>query len=68
MIMKTTGTIPPKKKEEKIMKYIIDIDALKDCLELIPILNRINGISCVNFDDVISMIDRFPKEEYKSEE
>jgi hypothetical protein len=45
------------------MKYIIDLDALKECLELIPILTRINGISCVNFDDVISMIDRFPKEE-----
>ena len=63
MIMRTTGTIPPKKKEGKIMKYIIDIDALKDCLKLLPAY-RINGLDHVDLNDVWEMINRFPKEEY----
>lgn len=47
------------------MKYIIDIDALKDCLDLLP--TSFSDIGCVELKDVIKMIDRFPKEEYGTE-
>lgn len=46
------------------MKYIIDIDALKDCLDLLPKSwsdSKVYGY--VRLSDVKSMIDRFPKEE-----
>ena len=42
------------------MKYIIDIDALKDCLALLP--TSYTEIGAVNLNDVCAMIDRFPKE------
>lgn len=41
------------------MKYIIDIDALKDCLDLLP--TSYNSIYDVSLHDVHAMIDRFPK-------
>lgn len=44
------------------MKYIIDIDALKDCLDLLP--TSYSDIGSVDLNDVKKMIDRFPKEEY----
>ena len=43
------------------MKYIVDIDALKDCLDLLP--TSCSDIGCVELSDVKKMIDRFPKEE-----
>jgi hypothetical protein len=42
------------------MKYIIDIDALKDCLDLLP--TSYTEIGSVNLNDVHAMIDKFPKE------
>ena len=43
------------------MKYIIDIDCLRDCLNLLekPVENR----DYVSLSRVIAMIDSFPKEE-----
>lgn len=46
------------------MKYIIDLDALKDCLKLLPNPTILNGDVCVRLDDVNVMIDKFPKDEY----
>lgn len=43
------------------MKYIVDIDALKDCLDLLP--TSYSDVGYVDLDDVMKMIDRFPKEE-----
>ena len=42
------------------MKYIIDIDALKHCLDLLD--RPCNSIYHVNLNDVYAMIDRFPKD------
>ena len=49
------------------MKYIIDLDALKDCLDLLrnPVVYAAGP--CVYLDEVKEMIDRFPKEEYGNE-
>ena len=44
------------------MKYIIDIDALNDCLDLTP-QYIINNKPYVSLAVVKEMIDRFPKEE-----
>jgi hypothetical protein len=46
-----------------IMKYTIDIDALKDCLDLLP--RSYSDVCCVDLGDVKKMIDAFPKEEVK---
>lgn len=43
------------------MKYIIDIDALKDCLDLLPVYYDPN---VVDLRDVKKLIDKFPKEKY----
>ena len=43
-------------------KYIVDIDALKDCINMLPIPYRINGVEMVCLDDVQKMIDKFPKD------
>lgn len=45
------------------MKYVIDIDALKECLKLLPKPTVIHGNSCVHLSEVFDMIDAFPKEE-----
>lgn len=42
------------------MKYIIDIDALKDCLDLLP--TSYSDVGYVELSDVKKMIDKFPKE------
>lgn len=42
------------------MKYIIDLDALKECLYLLP--TSYLEIGSVDLKDVIKMIDKFPKE------
>ena len=49
------------KEGEKSMKYIIDLDSLKDCLDFIkkPIENE---QELVSLNDVKSFIDSFPKE------
>lgn len=41
---------------------IINIEALKNCLELIPQC-KVNGEPYVSLEVVKEMIDRFPKEE-----
>lgn len=46
------------------MNYIVDIEALKDCLELMPQC-KVNGEPYVCLESVYMMIDRFPKEEYR---
>ena len=47
------------------MKYIIDIDALKSCLDLLP--TSYSDIGFVELNDVKKMIDRFPKEKLDSD-
>lgn len=47
------------------MKYIIDLDAIKDCLDLLNNPTIINGNPTVYLADVIEMIDKFPKDEYE---
>lgn len=52
------------------MKYIIDLDALKECLDLLSRHNIVkNGQTdvCVVLCDVKNMIDRFPKEKFNEE-
>lgn len=46
------------------MKHIVDIEALKNCLELIPKC-KVNGQPYVCLGFVHMMIDSFPKEEYR---
>lgn len=48
------------------MKYIIDLDALKDCLNLLP--TSYAAIGYVDLNDVEKMIDAFPKDEYEEED
>lgn len=43
------------------MKYVIDADALKSCLELLEVPARVCGCDLVRIDDVKELIDRFPK-------
>lgn len=43
------------------MKYIIDIDALKECLNFTA-FSKINGQPAAYLDDVKHFIDSFPKE------
>lgn len=48
-------------------KYIIDVDALKDCINLLPIPYRVNEIDMVCLNEVQAMIDKFPKDKYGNE-
>ena len=48
------------------MKYIIDIDALKACLDLLPI--SYSDVGYVELNDVKRMIDRFPKDKVNNNE
>lgn len=50
------------------MKYIIDLDALKECLDLLPNPMICDDNECVYLIDVKEMINRFPKEEVKDKE
>lgn len=45
------------------MKYVIDTNALKDCLDLIKSV-EVNGHDYVAVHNVKLLIDRFPKEVY----
>lgn len=47
------------------MKYIIDIDALKECLSLLP--TSTHSPEYVDIKIVNKMIDSFPKEKYGGE-
>lgn len=47
------------------MKYIIDLDALKECLNLLPKPIRNGNLEYVCLQAVKEMIDKFPKEDYK---
>ncbi len=49
------------------MKYIVDIEALKNCLELTPQC-KVNGEPYISLEIACEMIDRFPKEEVKDKE
>lgn len=42
-------------------KYLVDIDALKDCMELLETV-RVNGNRCVALHNVQLLIDHFPKD------
>lgn len=47
------------------MKYIVDIDALKDCFDLLSKPVRYpDGNVLVSLNDIKEMIDKFPKEKY----
>ena len=49
-------------------KYIIDIDALKECFDLLPKPVRYSDDNVlVSLNDIKEMIDKFPKEEYGTE-
>lgn len=50
------------------MKYIVDIDALKDCIDLLPKPVKSGNLEYVCLQAVKEMIDKFPKDEYKTEE
>lgn len=43
-------------------KYIIDIDALKECIKLLPTRYDSSNFTTVRLDDVFEMIDKFPKD------
>ena len=47
------------------MRYIIDLDALKDCLELLSVQRKKDNL--VDIEAVKKMIDKFPKEEFKED-
>ena len=47
------------------MKYIIDLDAFKDCLDVLPAPVNYGGNQMVYLEDVKKFIDKFPKEKYK---
>ena len=46
------------------MKYIVDLDSLKDCLSLLPKPVKNGNLEYVCLQSVKEMIDKFPKEEY----
>ena len=43
-------------------KYIVDVDALKECIKLLPKKYDGSNFTTVRIDDVIKMIDKFPKD------
>lgn len=50
------------------MKYVIDLDSLKECFDLLPTPFIKEGKVCVYLDTVKEMIDKFPKKEVKDEQ
>ena len=50
----------------KMSKYIIDLDMLKDLLDMIPSIS-FNGEVQVSLNDVHKLINKFPKEKYVRE-
>ena len=49
------------------MKYIVDLDDFKKCLDLIEKPTKINGEALVKLESVKMLIDAFPKEKIKEE-
>lgn len=49
------------------MKHIVDTDALKDCLKLLHSPTTVCGKRCVYLENVIDMIDKFPKDKHANE-
>ena len=49
------------------MKYIVDLDELKACLDLISKPAVLEGYVLVRLEDVKTMIDTFPKDEVADE-
>ena len=49
------------------MKYIVDLDDFKKCLDLIEKPAQINGEAVVKLESVKRLIDAFPKEKIKEE-
>ena len=50
-------------------KYIIDVDAFRECLDLLP--NPIkygDGTYTVYLEDVKELLNRFPKDKYEKED
>ena len=47
------------------MKYIVDLDGLKACLDLVFKPAVMEGYALVRLEDVKSLVDKFPKDEYK---
>ena len=45
------------------MKYIVDLEALNSCLELLANPTIVSGERTVYLKDVKEMIDKFPKED-----
>lgn len=48
------------------MKYIVDLDNFKACLDLIFKPAVMGGYALVRLEDVKSLVDKFPKDEYKA--
>lgn len=47
------------------MKYVVDLDALKDCLDFLDKPVKNGNLEYVCLQKVQAMIDKFPKEEYR---
>lgn len=47
------------------MKYIVDLDNFKACLDLVFKPAIMEGYALVRLEDVKSLVDKFPKDEYK---
>lgn len=45
------------------MKYVIDVDAFKSVLDLLPTYGVRDGDDLIKIDDVKKLLDSFPKEE-----
>lgn len=45
------------------MKYVIDVDAFKSVLDLLPTYVARDGDNLIEIDDVKKLLDSFPKEE-----
>lgn len=43
-------------------KYTVDIESLKNCIGLLPKYGEHNQKVLISLDDVIAMIDNFPKD------
>lgn len=53
---------------ERMAKYIIDVDAFRECLDLLPNPVKYGDETyTVYLDDVKELLNRFPKEEYGKE-
>ena len=50
------------------MKYVVDVDALVDCIELVRGGMKVNGDIYVPLDIVKEFIVRFPRDFVKEEE